>query len=199
MTHTNVDAILCILWTVTYALALIGTKKYKYPLIPPITQMIIASLEFSVLFQVVKDKILWQNHVFVSYLFWTFLEIAIIVSQIRYGFIRKRYVALYLLATASITIILCYLVAYKGHQLFFALFNTLVGEIIWLIHVRKKEYPINTLVLVMFLAKFIADAMSVPVYFGRGSWVESLMGVCIPVIDFAFVHVYFKSAADGEN
>lgn len=199
MTHTTIDAILCVLWTVTYTLALIGTGKYKYPIIPPITQLIIASLEFSVLFQLVKDGIFWENHVFTSYLLWTILEIAIIVSQIRQGFVRKQHVILYLALIAGITFMLCYWVAYREQQLFFTLFNTLLGEIIWLIQIRKKDYPMKPMVLAMFLAKFVADVMSVPVYFGRGSWVESLMGVLIPTVDFLFIHVYFQRIAETEE
>ena len=55
------------------------------------------------------------------------------------------------------------------------------------------------MVLTMFLAKFVADVMSVPVYFGRGSWFESLMGVLIPTLDFLFIHVYFQRIADCEE
>ena len=46
--RTYLDATMCLLWIVTYTLVLIGTVKYKYPLIPSVTQLIIAPFEFSV-------------------------------------------------------------------------------------------------------------------------------------------------------
>lgn len=199
MSHTTIDAILCLLWTLTYTLVLIGMERYKYPLISPCAQIAIASLEFATMISLLISGIRWENHVFVFYIMWTILELAIIGSQIRQGFITKKHVPLYLGVLIIVTLLMCILVAYRGHQLFFALFNTIVGELLWLAHVRKKNYPMKPMVFVIFLSKFIADAMSVPVYFRQGGWIHNFMGVLIPVLDFVFIHTYFSRRAISEK
>lgn len=47
------DIAMCFLWIITYTLVLIGTVKYRYPLIAPISQAIIAPFEFAVLIRFV--------------------------------------------------------------------------------------------------------------------------------------------------
>lgn len=191
ISHTTIDAFLCILWTLSYTLVLIGTVKYKYPLMSPYAQIVIASLEFATMVSLLISDIRLENHVFIVYLIWTILEIAIIALQIKQGFIKKKYVLLYVIVLTIFTLIMCFFVAHKGYQLFFALFNTVVGEILWIFHIRKKDYPMKPMVLIMFLSKFVADAMSVPVYYGRGNWVHNIMGIFIPVLDYFFIHIYF--------
>ena len=192
MLHTDIDAVLSLLWSVTYTLVLLGSVKYNYPLISPIAQAIIAPLEFAVVARLVIVGMAGLNHVFINYVLWACLEIAIIVVQIRRGFIGKCYIALYLLCVVALTFVMCYLVAYRGYLLFFCLLNTFVGEIFWLSHVWKKDYPMKPIVLAMFLTKYIADSMSVVVYFSQGSWIDSLIGILLPVLDFIFVHAYFR-------
>lgn len=195
MLHTDIDAILSLLWTITYALVFCGTSKYEYPLISPIAQAVIAPLEFAVLIRLAASGMAGFNHVFINYVLWTILEIAIVIIQIRRGFIGKRYIALYVFCLVAATCVMCYLVVYRGYQLFFCLFNTFVGEIFWLLHVLKKSYPMNPMVLTLFLTKYVADVMSVVVYFGQGAWVNSLLGVLLPILDFVFIHIYFQRRA----
>ena len=184
--------ILSFLWILTYILVLLGTKKYKYPLISPITQIFIASLEFSVLFQLIIEKALGWNHIGISYVCWTIVEILIIVAQIRYGFISKKYVGMYISLMAITTAIMCYFVAYKKFGFFFNYFNTFVGEIVWLLHIRKKDYPKKPIVLLIFITKFVADTIAISVYFGRGAWIISLISIALPILDFLFIHTYFS-------
>lgn len=198
MLRTDRDAVLCFLWMLTYTLVLIGTERYKYPLISPITQILIASLEFSVVFQLILDGGIGWNHIWISYLYWALIEAAIIGVQIKRGFIPKHHVGGYLFLLATATMIMCYLVAYKGHGFFLSYFNTFVGEIIWLVHIRKKDYPMKPIALLLFSTKFAADAIGISIYFGRGSWMTDLISVLLPVLDFMFIHIYCLRAA-GDN
>ena len=61
-----------------------------------------------------------------------------------------------------------YLTIVKGWIFFFSYFNTFVGEIFWFIYFRKKDYPIKPIVLTIFIAKFVGDAISI-VSVGRES------------------------------
>lgn len=200
MLHTHMDGIICILWSLTYTLVLIGTEKYKYPVISPITQLIIAPLEFSVLYQLITINMVGINHVFISYLYWALIEILIIASQIKHGFVNKQHALPYLFSVGLLTVIMCYLVVYKGYQLFFCLFNTFVGEIIWLRHIHQKDdYPMSPIMFVSFLTKFVADVICIPVYLGRGSIASDVLIFLLATLDFMFIHVYFSRIADNDE
>lgn len=199
MLRTERDAVLCLLWALTYTLVLIGTKKYKYPLISPITQLLIASLEFSVAVQLIVNGTVGWNHIWISYLYWAVIEIAIIAEQIQHEFIPRRYAGGYVLLLAAATGIMCYLVIFQEQGFFFNYFNTFVGELIWLRHIRKKDYPMKPIALMLFVTKFVADAIAVSVYLGRGSWAIDLICVVLPILDFMFIHTYFLRAAKAEE
>lgn len=195
----HIDAVMCFLWILTYTLVLVGTIRHKYPLISPITQLIIAPFEFAVVIKMLIAGNLGFDYISVSYLYWTIIEIAILAVMIGYGFVLKEYVVPYLLAVIAVTALMCYLVGFAGHQFFFSYFNTFVGEIVWLVHILKKDYPRKPVVLMIFVAKFLGDAISIPVYFGRASLVISLLSLLLPILDFVFVHVYFLRSAEGKN
>lgn len=59
------DMAMCVLWIVTYTLVLIGTIRYQYPVISPITQAIIAPFEFCVAVSFLRgDNAIYCNDVF---------------------------------------------------------------------------------------------------------------------------------------
>ena len=199
MSKTNIDAVMCLLWMLTYTLVLVGTEKYKYPLISPITQLVIAPFEFAVLFKLIVENAAGTNYIFVSYLYWTMIEIAIVAALIRHNFIPHKYVALYLLLMLVITAGMCYAVAYNGQQYFFSYFNTFIGEIVWLFHIKKKEYPTKPIVLLMFCAKLIGDAISIPVYYGQGPRLIDLICILLPIVDFMFIHIHFVRKSENAH
>lgn len=81
---------MCFLWIATYTLVLVGTIKYRFPLISPITQAMIAPLEFSVLFLFIKLDAFRLDYASMAYLYWSIIEIVIIIVMIRNGYIRKN-------------------------------------------------------------------------------------------------------------
>lgn len=190
--RTYLDATMCLLWVTTYTLVLIGTIKYKYPLISSVTQLIIAPFEFVMWLGFVIGGKFSLNYVFVAYSYWTIVEICIIYVVLKCSNTSFKNKWLYLIAVCIMTCIMYYLVIYKGWIFFFSYFNTFVGEIFWFIHFCKKDYPIKPIALAAFVAKFIGDAISIPVYFGRGIWFISLISVLLPILDSLFVFMYIK-------
>ena len=187
------DTAMCIFWIATYTLVLIGMVKYRYPLISPITQAIIAPFEFSVLFLFVKLKAFRLDYASLAYLYWSIIEMLIIAVMIKHGSIQKKYhipwVALIIVNTAVMT----YFVTLREEMFFFSYLNTIVGMIIWLgFLIQRKDYPIKPLTLAMFLSKFIADILGYLVYYGTGNWIENMMCVLLPVVDIVFLIVFCK-------
>lgn len=184
---------MCVLWITTYTLVLIGTKKYKYPLISPITQVITAPLEFSVLFLFIKLDAFRLEYASIVYLYWSIIEIIIVVVMIKSGYIGKIYRVPYIIAIASMTAIMIYWVTIKECMYFFSYLNTFIGIFIWMIFVIKnKDYPMKPIVLAIFLTKFIADICAYMVYHSEGNWAAKSMCVGLPVLDFVFILVYGK-------
>lgn len=186
------DMIQCFFWIVSYSIILIGTIKYRYPLISIFTWAVIAPYEFAVLISFIINRQTEWNYVLISYTYWVIIEILIILSIVKIGYIsKKRYIPYFFLVSA-VTMIMCYMVIVKKQMFFFAYFNTLVGEIIWFRHIRKKDYPVKPLALWVFIAKYLADAFAISVYFGAGTLLTDVMSVALPLLDFAFVITYFQ-------
>lgn len=186
------DAAMCILWILTYTLVLIGTIKYRYPLIAPLAQAIIAPFEFSVLFMFHKLGMIEFNYVVVAYLYWAIIEVAIFRAIEKLGYIKKHHVKPYIAIVVLITLIMLYFVAIKEKMFFFSYFNTIVGIAIWAQFIWKnKDYPIKSISLAVFIVKFFADILGAIVYFGRGFWIMNLMSVLLPIIDFFFMQMWF--------
>jgi len=186
----TLDKLMCLLWITTYSLALIGTIKYRYPLIAPMTQAIIAPFEFAVFIGYIINGNLNLGYVSLSYVYWTAIEICIIVVMIKNGYIIKQHIAPYLLFVCTLTAIMCYLVAVKGHMFFFSYFNTFIGEIIWFSLILKKDYPMKPIALAMFITKFVGDAISIPTYLGDGIWLINAICILLPILDLLFILVY---------
>lgn len=187
------DVGMCLLWITTYTLVLIGTIMYRYPLISPITQVIIAPLEFSVLFLFIKLGAFRLDYASVAYLYWSIIEIIIISVMMKKEYIRKKYTIPYIGTLISITGIMVYWVTIKENMFFFNYFNTFIGIFFWLIFVlENKDYPMKSITLAIFIIKFIADVLAFVVYHGEGNWVANLLCILLPVVDSIFLLVYFR-------
>jgi len=190
---------MCLLWIVTYTLVLIGTIKYRYPLIAPITQAIIAPFEFSVLIRFIIQGSLDFGYVSLAYIYWTIIEILIIGVIIKRGYIQRKLIIPYLLLICTMTGIMCYWVVIKNCMFFFSYFNTFIGELFWLHFILKTDYPMKPLALAAFVAKFVGDAISIPTYLGDGIWLISAICVLLPVLDFLFILIYFKRSKERKH
>lgn len=180
------------LWITTYTLVLIGTVKYKYPLISPFSQAIIAPFEFAMFMYYICLEGFQFDYISVTYHYWTLVEVAIIYVIIKNGFIKKGNILKYLSLVAIITAFMFQFVAVMGWAFFFSYFCTFIGELFWFRFIFRKEYPLKPITLVVFIAKFVADAISIPVYFSKGNWIISVMCILLPLLDFLFIVVYFK-------
>ncbi len=87
---------------------------------------------------------------------------------------------------------MCHLVSKNGGMLLYNYLNTFIGEIFWLHHINKKDFPIKPLVFPIFIAKFMADAFAISVYFGRGPLMANIICVALPILDFAFIITYLQ-------
>lgn len=186
------DIAMCVLWVLTYTLVLIGTITYRFPLISPATQAVIAPFEFAVFIKFIYRDALGFDYVFLSYAYWTAIEIAIIYQIVRIGFINKNRVIPYVFVITVLTCIMCYCVIANKYMFFFSYFNTFVGEIFWLVFILKKDYPMRPIALAAFFAKFIGDAISIVPYFGHGGFLINFICLTLPLLDLAFIFIYFK-------
>lgn len=185
------DTAMCMLWIVTYTLVLIGTVKYRYPLISPMAQAIIAPFEFSavILFSKLSSEF---NYAFAAYLYWALVEIAIIIVILKIGFIKKKYIGLYVGFVVIVTAAMIDLVAIRGYMFFFSYFNTFVGMLFWFIFILKRDYPIKPIALAVFVVKFIADVLGAIVYFGNSVWLTNMFCILLPILDIVFIPIYFR-------
>lgn len=184
------DRIQCLLWIVTYTATLIGTLKYHYPLINPISQAIIAPFEIAVLIRYIIRGQFGFNYVFITYIFWVGLNL-LIMYIIKKRHIPEKYGIAYIVLVYVMIMIMFYLVALKNHMFFFSYFNTFIGEVIWFGILFKKDYPMKPFALIAFFAKFIADTIAAPIYWGVGPWLINMICVLLPILDFGFIVVYF--------
>lgn len=185
------DIAMCLLWITTYTLVLIGSIRYQYPLISPITQAIIAPLEFSVLFLFIKIGAFRVDYASIAYLYWSIIEISIMLLMIKNGWVKKKYQIQYVICVCVITAIMIYWVTVKENMFFFTYLNTFSGIVIWLLYViANKDFPMKPITLAIFIIKFIADIFALGAYFGVGNWAAQVMCVLLPVIDLFFVIIY---------
>lgn len=189
---TILDAAMCVLWIATYTLVLIGTIKYKYPLISPMAQAVIAPFETAVLICYVFIARQRFDYVLAAYLYWTIVEITIITVILKSGAINKKYIFPYISFMVMLTAAMVYAVALKGQMFLFSYVNTFIGETIWYVHIKKEDYPTKPIVLSLFITKWIADVFAAIVYLGNGSWIVDLMVILLPLLDSLFIFDYVK-------
>lgn len=192
------DEIMCFLWILTYLLTFLGSIKYKYVLIHPLTPAIIAPFELTVVlnFIVTNTSV---NYAFIAYICWAVIEIALIGLILKKEFILPKERFIYISCVFLITCVMCYFVIVEKQMFFFSYFNTIIGVIFWFGHIFKKDYPMKPLALLAFLTKFLADLIAIPVYLFEGSLLISLICVLLPILDLAFVVVYIIRHDDNQS
>lgn len=171
-----------------YTLVLYGTVKYRYPMIAPITQAIIAPLEMLMCIA----TILVINYSSVFYGYWAIVESLTFVAAQKTGRISRKHTRRYALLSILISVILIELMLRCGQVLLFTHINTVAGMLFWLRYVRNENYPMVPVSLAIFVTKLAADLVNVVVYFPGGSWLVRLLNVFMPVVDAMFILVYFK-------
>ena len=188
--QTFLDGLMCLLWMTTYTLVLIGTLRYRYPTISPITQAVVAPFELAVVIKFLKDDILRIDYASMAYLYWAGIEIATIAVIVRRGMIARRWLPAYFSLIATETAAMLYFVSYRGEMLFFSYFVTVVGEGFWLAHLLKKDYPLTSLTLAPQCTKLAADALAIPVYLHAGGISTTVMCVSLPVLNIVTLAVF---------
>lgn len=190
------DVYMALSWVLVYMLVLIGTIKYKYPIYPPLAQLVIAPLEFSVLFFRIHHGIYGIDYVSIAYTFWPIMQLILFSIAVKNEYIKKTHAPLFFALLVLLSVLMVYLVAYKNHVLLCNYVNTFTGEVIWLLHFSRKDYPTNRLVLAISIIKLIADGILLFVYLGSGSWICDTLCVLLPVVDLMFITVYFDKRSN---
>lgn len=187
------DILMCACWISTYTVCFVSTIKYKYPALSPVTQLIIAPFEFAALYRFISDGTFGFDYVSIAYLYWSSIEFGLLFLIIKYRFhFEKKKSITYILLCAVMTILMIYIVAYKGHVFFCSYFNTFVGELFWFIYIRDENYPMKTLNLTAFIIKLIGDAMAVYIYISMGNTIIKIICALLPILDLCFIVVFFK-------
>ena len=163
--------------------------KYRYPLISPLAQGVIAPFEImmAVLFAISGSP--GFDYISLAYTYWAVIEIAIILAILKLKFMPKRRILPYIAFVLFVFAVLYYGVAIQEQILQFSYVNTFVGVALWLIHIFRREYPMNGFTLLIFLMKFIADIFAI-IYYGEGTWFVDFLCVLLPILDFAFLVVW---------
>ena len=185
------DILQTVLWMITSTLVLISTIKYKYPLIPPQAQVIIAAFEFVTFSFLFIGGQVGFDYISIAYLYWTVIEIVQMVVVIKIGYIKEKRVISYILRVIFATGIVHASMLTTENIYAFSYFNTFIGEIIWFRYIIQSQYPLKPIVFLTFLAKFVADLVAISVYVGMGDLVNQVICVILPVLDFAFLVVFF--------
>ena len=187
---------MCIFWMITYTLVFIGTTKYKYPLIAPVTQAIVAPLEIWMAFFIIIGNPQF-NYITIAYIYWTIIEIAIFfVIRKVYQFTKKQIVQ-YICVLVFFASAIYYIMIIKEQFLFSLYFFTLIGNIIWIKFILAPKYPFKPITLAIFVSKFIANFSAVPVYFGNHTPIIDVFCVLLPAFDVMFILIYFKNKKGG--
>jgi len=194
--HHTFDAIICFFGVVTYLFVLIGTVKYRYPVFPLAMQFFTLSNELAVLLYFVKTDVIF-NYAVAAYLCWGILEVAILVANIRTGFYKTKHIVLHIIVVAVCSGLLCYLLSAFACMIFVCYLPTFIGEFFWLARILRRNYPIKAITLMAFVSKVLADGFAVPVYFNSGYLLIDCVCVLLPLIDLAFIVIWFVRRKQG--
>lgn len=186
------DAAMSALWILTYLLVLIGTIRYRYPLISPVSQFFFCTNEFAVLLFFVANASRFDNYVIIAYGCWALIEIAVFIVILKIGFVKRKHILPYCVVTAAVSVILYFVIALKDSMMFICYFNAFCGVFFWLRFIRRKEYPMSPIALAAFVTKFLADLVAIPVYLGEGGRIIDLLCLALPMLDLLFIPIYFK-------
>lgn len=174
----------------TSTLILVGSIKYKYPLIPPQAQALVAAFEFAVCSFFILRGQLRFDYVSIAYIYWTLIEIAQILLVIKTGYIKRKRIIPYLVRVILVTGVVYGAILLTHNIYAFSYFNTFIAEIIWFGYILKRKDAFKPVELAIFVTKLIADMVAIPVYIGMGDFVNQMICLTLPVLDFAFLVVY---------
>lgn len=186
------DAAMCAFWILTYVLAFIGTIRYRYPLISPVSQFFFCTIEFAMLLFVITNASQFSNYVIIAYGCWVLLEIAVFAVILKIGFVKRKHILPYCTAVVVVSVVLYFIIAFADGMMFICYFNALCGVFFWFRFIRRKEYPMKPIALAVFILKLFADLFAVPVYLREGRLIIVLIALLLPALDFAFLPVYCR-------
>ena len=198
--QTVFDFFVCFGWILAYTLVFIGSKKYKFPLISVSAQTAIASFEIAVTIDCITSDATF-NYAYIAYAYWAIIQISILVLSFKQrGFDIKKIQRCTLILVAT-TIVMYMILKIPNSMIYFANINTITGYFFWFYYIFDKNYPIKFFSVAAFVSKFVADILSVPVYFGLYGTVISVLNVSIPCLDFLFIilWIYRYYNADKYN
>ena len=89
------DALMCVFWIMTYVLVLIGTVRYRYPLISPVAQFFFITNEIAVLLFFFFNASNFSKYVIWAYICWTLIEIAVFIAILKTGYFKKNKIFCY--------------------------------------------------------------------------------------------------------
>ncbi|MCR5042089.1 MAG: hypothetical protein K6C36_08355 [Clostridia bacterium] len=182
----RMDVVMCCLWIVTELLCLIGIKKYRKPVLPPMSQLVIAPFEFAVVIYFIITHAV-ANYAFFSYIAWAAIEIVIVKYYYRYRLIPQKMKSWYIVLLAAQTaVLLVFILKVEGSFPFFGVFNTLAAIMIWFVYLFKPNYPMNHYTLCVFILKLCADLAGTVVYFPGSSAVIRGILVSMVLVDVGF-------------
>ena len=155
-----IDFLMTFSWIVTYTLVLIGTLKYKTPLISPITQAIIAPFEIGIFLGFLISDYNF-NYVFISYLYWTIIEVIVIFVIAKQAKPSKPKLTLYILFIILLTVfVLIYVNQFSFGMLYGSYVHTILGMVFWYIYILDPKYPMKSITLTTFIVKLIGDILA---------------------------------------
>ena len=117
----SVDIIVCFLWIAVELLAYIAMKKYKTPTISPLSQLVVAPFEFAVTIWLFLKHVS-LGYAFFSYLFWTIIEISIIVYLYKLHAIPKKWGKWYIVFLLVLTGLYLYSLHFQNGMLILSFF-----------------------------------------------------------------------------
>ena len=185
------DIAMCFLWIITELLCLIGIKKYKKPILPPLSQLVIAPFEFAVvIFFIIRHA--EANYALFSYFAWAIIEIIIVFYYYKFHLIPNKlkhwYVILLILQTVVLVILILNI---DGSFAFFGVFNTLIAIIIWFVHLYITDYPMNSFTLCIFIFKLFADTTGSIAYVFNSPVIICCILIAMVIVDICFFPTWF--------
>lgn len=185
------DIAMTVLWTLTYILALAFSVKYKKEVIPPLTQVIIAPVEFGPLISFFWLRSIEFNYILLAYFIWCILEVLLFINAVRIKVLTKHNIIVYFFTFILLTVATTYLIVYKGQMLFLNYFNTFIGLVVWMFWIVKDNYIRRKSILCVFASKFTADFFAVFFYFGISPISVKILAVALPCVDCVMIITYY--------
>ncbi|MBQ7862794.1 MAG: hypothetical protein IJ349_11420 [Clostridia bacterium] len=193
-----IDIVVTFGWSATYTLVLVGSRKYKFPLMSLLAQLIIASLEIAIFIGFVLNDYKF-DYVYFAYFYWSLVEIIIIFTSIKQkGFTNKKKYVFFIVLTVF-TIVMSFLLKINNGMLYFALLNTILGMVVWFYYILDKKYPVKPFALAIFIVKLISDVLGTVVYINSHDTLVAVFTIILPCIDFLFIILYFYRRYNKEK